>query len=95
MHPVLLQFGLRVLELGRGLEKEGSLPGILSGLLTSNSWVAPEHKSQVGIKSLFWYFRNEGKDSLKFLQEASPGQPWDQEPKRQLTSAIGNVASVK
>lgn len=52
MHPVLLQIGLRVQELGRGVEKESSLPGILPGLLTSNSWVAPEHRSQVGMKSL-------------------------------------------
>lgn len=41
MHPVLLQIGLGVLEPGRGLEKESNLLGILPGLLTSNSWVAP------------------------------------------------------
>lgn len=32
---------------------------------------------------------------LEFLQEASTGQPWDQEPQRHLTSATGNVTSVK
>lgn len=33
----------------------------------------------MGIKSLFCYFKNEGKGFLKFLREASTGQPWDQE----------------
>lgn len=80
MHPVLLRIGLRVLELGRGLEQESSLPGIPPGLLTSNSRVAPEHRTQVGIKALFCYVKNEGQGFLKFLRKASTGQPWDQEP---------------
>lgn len=49
----------------------------------------------MGIKSLFFYFRNEGQAFLKFLQEAATGQPRDQEPQKQLTSATGNVASGK